>query len=124
MALKSRLFRGEPKLEAAAVSHAAHITQGASGEHVLKIQLAVARLDGVPITQDSIYGRETAAAVLAYKQKRNIINRSYQTKADDIVGIMTMAALDQEMSQLEQGQSFVRVIQCDIAQGASGDIAS
>jgi peptidoglycan hydrolase-like protein with peptidoglycan-binding domain len=122
--LKSRLFRGDPKLEAAAVSNAAHITQGATGQHVLKIQLAVARLDGVPITQDSMYGLKTAAAVLAYKQKRSIINRSYQTKADDIVGIMTMAALDQEMFQLEQGPSAVRVIRCDLAQGAPGNIAS
>ena len=116
MALKSRLFHGDPKLEATATSHAAHITQGARGEHVLKIQFAVARLDGIPITKDGIYGRETAAAVLAYKQKRNIINQSYQSKADDIVGIMTMVALDREMLQLEQSQSSVRIIQCDIAQ--------
>ena len=124
MALKSSLFRGDAKLEAAAASDAAHITRGASGEHVLKIQLAVARLDGAPITLDSIYGARTAAAVLAYKQKRNIINPSYQTKADDIVGIMTMAALDKEMLQQEQGPNSVRVIRCDIAQSAPGNTAS
>ena len=28
----------------------------------------------------------TASAVLAYKQKRRIINFTYQTQADDIVG--------------------------------------
>ena len=39
--------------------------------------------------------------MLAYKQKRNIINRSYQTKADNIVGKMTMAALDKEMLEAE-----------------------
>lgn len=114
MALKSRLFRGDVKLEAAAASPEAHIIQGARGEHVLKIQHAVARLDGTPVAQDGVYGQETARAVLAYKQKRNIVNRSYQSKADDIVGIMTMAALDQEMAQLEQGQSSVRAIRCDI----------
>ena len=124
MALKSRLFRGDPKLEAAAASHAAHIARGASGKHVLKIQLAVARLDGVPITQDSIYGPKTAAAVLAYKQKRNIVNPSYQTSADDIVGIMTMAALDKEMFQLENVPNSVRIIRCDIAQDTPGNTPS
>jgi hypothetical protein len=38
-----------------------------------------------------------AAAVLAYKKKRNIINWSYQQQADNIVGKMTIAALDAEM---------------------------
>ncbi len=35
--------------------------------------------------------------MLAYKEKRHIINHSYQTQADNIVGKMTMAALDREM---------------------------
>lgn len=39
--------------------------------------------------------------MLAYKQKRLIINFTYQTKADDIVGKMTITALDAEMLQLE-----------------------
>ncbi|MCY2978476.1 MAG: hypothetical protein NTU79_07405 [Planctomycetota bacterium] len=39
----------------------------------------------------------TAAAVLAYKTKRKIINRDYQMTADNIVGKMTMASLDREM---------------------------
>src|SRR5262249_23232676 len=43
--------------------------------------------------------------VLAYKQKRNIVNRSYQTQADNIVGKMTMAALDLEMLSIEAGPS-------------------
>jgi peptidoglycan hydrolase-like protein with peptidoglycan-binding domain len=112
MALQSQLFRGDPQLEAAAVSDAAHITQGAAGDHVRKIQLALIRLDGAAIDADGIYGPVTAAAVLAYKQKRNIINRSYQTQADNIVGIMTMAALDQEMLQKEQAPITVGTIRC------------
>ena len=40
MALQSSLFRGDPKLEAAAVSDQAHITLGATGPHVKKIQLS------------------------------------------------------------------------------------
>lgn len=102
MALQSKLFRGDPKLEAAAVSDPAHIVPGATGPHVGKIQLALIQLDGAPIAQDSIYGPATAAAVLAYKQKRKIVNTSYQTKADNIVGKMTIAALDKEMLAKEK----------------------
>jgi len=47
------------------------------------------------------YGDSTAAAVLAYKRKRTIINKTYQQAEDDIVGKMTIAALDDEMSALE-----------------------
>jgi hypothetical protein len=47
------------------------------------------------------YGPSTAAAVLAFKRKRQIINYSYQTKADDIVGKMTIAAMDRELLTLE-----------------------
>jgi hypothetical protein len=34
-------------------------------------------------------------------QQRGIINRSYQTQADNIVGKMTMASLDEEMKAHE-----------------------
>ncbi|HEU5138019.1 MAG TPA: peptidoglycan-binding domain-containing protein [Steroidobacteraceae bacterium] len=97
MALQSQLFRGDPKLEAAAVSDAAHIVPNATGAHVRKIQVALIQLDGAAIEPDGKYGPATAAAVLAFKRKRNIINRSYQTQADNIVGKMTMATLDSEM---------------------------
>jgi hypothetical protein len=63
------------------------------------------QLDGAVISSDelqnAVYGPSTANVVLAYKQKRNIINRSYQTRADNIVGIMTMASLDSEMYKKE-----------------------
>jgi hypothetical protein len=95
MALQSQLFRGDPKLEAAAVSDPAHILTGATGPHVSKIQSALIQLDGAAIAQDSIYGPATAAAVRTFKQKRQILN--FQGKIDDIVGKKTMAALDQEM---------------------------
>jgi hypothetical protein len=101
MGLQSELFRGDSKLENAAVSDPAHITKGARGDHVRKIQQALIQLDGAAIEADGDYGPATAAAVLAYKQKRNIVNRSYQSKADDIVGKMTMASLDSEMVKLE-----------------------
>lgn len=97
MALQSKLFRGDTKLEAAAASDAAHIVQGAKGDHVRKIQEALIKLDGAGITADGEFGPGTAAAVLAYKRKRGIVNRAYQSQADGIVGKMTIAALDSEL---------------------------
>jgi hypothetical protein len=47
--------------------------------------------------EKSIYGPSTADAALSYKQERSIINRAYQSRADDIVGRMTMVSLDKEM---------------------------
>jgi hypothetical protein len=49
----------------------------------------------------SLYGKSTAGTVLLFK-KRNTINRSYQTQADNIVGKMTIAALDKEMLAKER----------------------
>lgn len=105
MALQSQLFRNDPKLEAAAVSDQAHIVPGASGEHVRKIQLALIQLDQAAIAPDGSYGPATAAAVLAYKKQRSIINRAYQTQADNIVGRMTIDRLDKELLAAEQGSS-------------------
>jgi hypothetical protein len=103
--LRSQIFAGDTKLEAAAISDPAHITQGAAGQHVVKIQQALIQLDGAIIDPDELqsgrYGPSTAKAVLAYKRKRHIINRRYETTADDIVGRMTMAALDEEMLKHE-----------------------
>lgn len=77
------------------------MTRGARGDHVAKIQAVVMFLDGSTITEAELkaknYGPSTAAAVLAYKRKRKIINSSYQTQADDIVGKMTIKSLDDEM---------------------------
>jgi hypothetical protein len=49
-----------------------------------------------------IFGPATARAVLAYKAKRNIVNRAYQAQPDSIVGKMTMARLDQGMIEWER----------------------
>jgi peptidoglycan hydrolase-like protein with peptidoglycan-binding domain len=102
MALQSKLFGGDPRLEAAATSDAAHITQGAVGEFVRKIQTALQQLDNATIDADGRYGPATAAAVLACKRKRDIVNRSYQSQADNVVGKMTMATLDAEMVEAEK----------------------
>ena len=105
MPLQSKLFKGDRALEACAVNDAAHITPGATGDHVSKIQSALIQLDHLSIADPEKtarnYGTSTAAAVLAYKRKRSIINRTYQTQPDNIVGRMTIASLDSDLLTLE-----------------------
>jgi len=101
MPLQSKLFRDDPKLDAALVSDPAHILQGAKGPHVAKIQQALVQLDGASIATDGAFGPGTAAAVGAFKTKRNILNTS--GRIDNIVGKKTMAALDSEMLEKENG---------------------
>ena len=43
--------------------------------------------------------------MLAYKRKRNIINRAYQTQVDNVVGKMTIASLDAEMLTKESSST-------------------
>jgi hypothetical protein len=103
MSLKSALFRGDPKLEAAAISDPAHIMTGAAGQHVVKIQQALITRDGAVIHSGELQaarGASTARAALAYKRKRKIINWSYQSQADAIVGKMTIVAMDRELLKL------------------------
>ena len=112
MPLKSNLLSGDKQLEACAVRDPAHILPGSVGTHVARIQIALAILDGASIdskeAKSHTYGPSTAAAVLAYKKKRNIINWSYQQQADNIVGKMTIAALDAEMWGKEKSDSRLR----------------
>ena len=119
MGLKSRLLSGIPEFEAAAVSDPAHILLGAIGDHVAIIQEALIALDGATISQSELatkrYGPSTAHAVLLYKQRRNIINFSYQTKADSIVGRMTMASLDKSLLQLERSIN-AKTIRCNFGE--------
>jgi peptidoglycan hydrolase-like protein with peptidoglycan-binding domain len=111
MPLQSRLFRHDHKLQACLVDDRAHITQEAAGPHVKKIQMALISLDGSQIDHAEIvasrYGPSTAASVLQFKQKRNIVNRSYQSSADNIVGKMTIATLDGELVRREQTTTII-----------------
>ena len=106
MPLLSQLFRDDSALQACLVKDSAHVLRGARGAHVEKIQTALFILEGALIDGDeltaSAYGPSTASAVLAYKKKRDIVNRTYQQRADDIVGKMTIASLDREMATGEQ----------------------
>lgn len=114
MPLRSRLFVNQPKLEDCLSRDAAHITIGVSGFHVVLIQDALRAIDGLTVDVSEIdtqtYGLSTAAAVLAYKTKRSIINRSYQSKPDNIVGKMTIKSLDDDLQKIENKiRSGVRV---------------
>jgi len=101
MKLRSFLFAGQPRLEACLIDNSAHVRRGSAGEHVKSIQVALLHLDGIAIDpaerRRGLFGPSTASAVLAFKTKRGIVNRGYQKSADDIVGKMTIAALDAEM---------------------------
>jgi len=98
--LKSDLFRGDQRLLAALNHGASHILPGSSGEHVNKIQAALLFLEDPPIDitnqelQAAHYGATTTAGVLRCKTAHNIINTAYQRRADNIVGKMTVRALD------------------------------
>ena len=105
MPLSSVLFKGDPAFEACLVKDSAHITPGAQGFHVAKVQYALMALLRVTIDGQEIktgtFGKSTVAAVLAFKRARRVINTSYQNAADNIVGKMTIAALDTEMHRAE-----------------------
>lgn len=107
MPLESSLFKGDAALEACLIRDAAHITPGAVGAHVGKIHKALMQVDNLSITPGEVsaktYGPSTSAAVLDFKKRRSIINRAYQTQADNIVGKMTIDALDTEMLGIETG---------------------
>ena len=112
MPLKSRLFRGDAKLEAASTTPSAHVMRGGRGDHVAKIQYAISVITGDPLETDGQYGPATAAAVLSFKRKWNIINPTYQSQPDDIVGVMTMSILDDEMCRIESPVKDREIIKC------------
>lgn len=94
-------FKGDTALEDCLVRDSAHILQGASGNHVAKIQQALIMLDGLDILAGEItskrYGTSTAAAVLQFKRKRTILN--FRNQLDDIVGRKTIKRLDDELAK-------------------------
>lgn len=102
MALQSKTFKDDPKLEACLVSDPAHIFQGASGDHVKKIQDALIKTDGASIEQSELdrkfYGPSTAQAVLNFKKNKKREIRNYKGEFDPIVGKKTIRALDLELA--------------------------
>lgn len=120
MALTSKLFT-EPiseKLNDCAKNDPDHIMEGVNdqGDHVARIQTALLRLRnsepglglppiGVEDLGNQRYGKSTADCILKYKQARGIVNRRYQQKSDNIVGIMTIDRLDKDMVKLQNRPS-------------------
>ncbi|MEJ1933263.1 hypothetical protein WDZ92_23950 [Nostoc sp. NIES-2111] len=100
------MLKLDGRLQQCLVSDRAHVTPGSVGSHVAKIQMALMALDEARIDLSELHGKRygisTTAAVLAYKQKRKIINRAYQTQADNIVGKMTVASLDKDLIALDR----------------------
>jgi hypothetical protein len=103
--LRSKLLSSNDRLQACEVQDLAHVKTGDQGDFVNLIQQALAATDDADIDEGEVrasrYGKSTASAVLNYKTKRQIINRAYQNKPDDIVGKMTIKRLDDEMAELE-----------------------
>jgi hypothetical protein len=108
--LQSLLLRDDPQLQACAAHDAAHLIPGSGGAGVGRLQLAMLALGAPAIDLAELktcqYGPSTAASVLAYKQRRGIVNRSYQQQADNIAGRMTLAQVDRELCALEGLCSF------------------
>lgn len=105
MPLASNLLQSNERLNDCLIRDGAHLLPNDAGEHVRLVQIALRAIDGLVIDPAELasnsYGPSTAAAVLSYKTKRSIINRSRQSAPDNIVGKMTIAALDQDMLALE-----------------------
>ncbi len=114
MPLVSLLFRDDPRLQKCLVSDAAHVVPGAAGRHVGLIHKVLLILGKAPISahelRSALYGPTTAAAMLAYKRKRNIVNRAYQASADNIVGKMTIARMDKELVLIDTRSATRRVV--------------
>ena len=98
--LQSAEFKDDKLLQACLVNDAAHIQQGATGPHVSKIQVALASMGYAVIESERTqmyYGSSTADAVKRFKSDWEIINPSYQSAPDSIVGKMTIKELDEAM---------------------------
>jgi hypothetical protein len=102
---RSQLFSGNDRLRRCAFDNSAHVKLGDTGDHVSKIQEALVILDNALFTGTDVatqtYGQSTEDAVFDYKTARNIVNTSYQTAPDRIVGIMTIDRMDREMAAME-----------------------
>ncbi len=113
MPLRSKGFTSDPAVKARLDSclnlDSMHVLPGSKGDHVSQIQAALFILvPGITlpdnelfdsIAKSGFYGPATAAAVLRYKKnhKPPIVNKAYQDKPDNIVGKMTIQALDDDM---------------------------
>jgi hypothetical protein len=102
--LTCKLFTVPPsnELERCAVFDAEHIPPGSRGDHVERIQTALTKLLKVFLEIDGKYGPRTAEAVQQFKEAQAPpLRQPFQATADNIVGIRTIKALDEQMAELE-----------------------
>ena len=99
--LISSMFRNDHRLQSCLTTDSSHLVPGTVGPHVARVQAALFVVDGLRVSREDErnqqYGTSTSAAVLDFKTRRGIINRAYQSQPDNIVGKMTISALDQEL---------------------------
>ncbi len=110
MPLVSNLFTKpkNQKLEDCLVDNAKHIPPGSFGEHVKLIQIALNQLSSVFLKVDGLYGFKTAAAVVKFKEAQAPpLRQPGQAVADNIVGINTIKALDEQMRDLEKSEPLL-----------------
>ncbi|MEU8580238.1 peptidoglycan-binding domain-containing protein [Streptomyces abikoensis] len=103
MPLDSARFAGVDRLERClAGEFAARLDQGTTGDFVALVQQALMDLgQSLPaFGADGVYGEETVAAVLSYKTAHDL--RNPDGSIDGVVGPLTMAALDQECTALDE----------------------
>jgi len=88
MPLVSQQFKNDDELEQCLVDDVHHVVPGVRGPHVAKIQEALIKLGEGVISAAGLstmqYGNTTAQSVLAYKTRRGIINKAYQTELSQI----------------------------------------
>lgn len=118
--LRSALFRDQERLQKAAVNHAYHVMKGDQGSYVARIQCFLLycgifeEVDSIFVEENSgfkegfqeefnndYFGEWTEVMTLLYKVERDIVDRSRQTLADAIVGVMTIRRMDTEQIGIE-----------------------
>lgn len=85
-----------------------HFTVGQQGEHIQLVQLALSIIaEQIPelgvglVTVNGNYDAAFASAVARYKQARHIFN--FANQIDNIIGRKTIASLDQDIANLQDG---------------------
>ena len=92
----------EVPIQACADRHEAHILPKSQGHYIwlikLPLMIVLKRLPGAIATPDPddgrFFGKAMEYNVLQYKRIMKLVNHDYQNQADNIVGIMTIRALD------------------------------
>jgi hypothetical protein len=100
-ALEHPLFKDNTRLQSCLHHDKDHVQFGDVGDFVFAIQMALMTVDRLAIDPVEVQGRSfgdsTRKAVVKYKDKRKIINFSYEQGVDPIVGKMTIERLDDDL---------------------------